>query len=97
MTARNVPNGSGVPDPTQVMTSAWGVDPFSHGSYSYLAVGSTPEDMDALGDPVGERVLFAGEATYKQRYGYADGALSSALREVNRLLGTNNATVTPNG
>lgn len=89
--------GSGVPDPTQVMTSAWGVDPFSHGSYSYLAVGSTPEDMDALGEPIGERVLFAGEATYKQRYGYADGALSSALREVNRLLGTNNASVTPNG
>jgi monoamine oxidase len=89
--------GGSVPDPTQMMTSAWGVDPFSHGSYSYIAVGSTPGDMDQLGEPVGERLLFAGEATYKQRYGYADGALSSALREVNRLLGTNDAAVTPNG
>lgn len=87
--------GSGVPEPTHVLCSSWGNDPFARGAYSYFAVGSAPEDMDTLAEPVGERLLFAGEATYKSRYGYADGALSSALREVRRILGTDDVGVDP--
>ncbi|TXH05794.1 MAG: FAD-dependent oxidoreductase [Nevskiaceae bacterium] len=87
--------GTGVPAPTAVLTSGWANDPFARGSYSYLAVGSTPDDMDALAEPASERLLFAGEATIKQRYGYADGALSSGLREVKRLLGTDQVSVKP--
>jgi polyamine oxidase len=87
--------GANVPEPTDLLISGWAKDEFSNGSYSYLAVGSTPDDMDALAEPASERLLFAGEATYKQRYGYADGALSSALREVRRLLKTGNVAVRP--
>ena len=65
------------------------------GSYSFLPVGATPEDMDELAAPVGERRLFAGEASYKARYGYADGALSSGLREAQRLIKSGTAAVTP--
>lgn len=87
--------GAEVPEPVELLRTRWLHDPHSRGSYSYLAVGSSPEDMDALAEPASDTLLFAGEATYKERYGYADGALSSALREVRRLLGRD-AGVTPN-
>jgi monoamine oxidase len=32
-------------------------------------------------------LLFAGEATTPDRYGYADGAMDSGIREAKRLLG----------
>jgi len=87
--------GSAVIEPTDFRISGWGKDEFANGSYSFLSVGSTPEDMDTLAEPIGGRVLFAGEATYAARYGYADGALSSGLREAARLLGTEAVTIKP--
>lgn len=87
--------GPATPDPTDYAVSRWAVDEFSMGSYSNLPVGSTPVDMDELGTPIGQRLLFAGEATYKERYGYADGALSSGLREAQRLISNSSAVVTP--
>lgn len=87
--------GSSVPDPTHVLTSRWAMDEFALGSYSYFAVGSEPEHMDELAEPASENLLFAGEATIKERYGYADGALTSGLREAHRLLGRNDVNVKP--
>jgi len=40
----------------------WWTDPFSRGSYSYLPVGSTPEDYSTMSEPIFDNhVLFAGE------------------------------------
>jgi monoamine oxidase len=50
--------------------------------------GSAPVDCLALAEPHVGRVLFAGEHTRPERLGYADGALSSGIREAKRLLGT---------
>jgi hypothetical protein len=50
-------------------------------------VGASPADFDTLAEPLGGRVLFAGEATNAARFGFADGALSSGIREAKRLLG----------
>lgn len=82
---RAVQSGS-IPDPTDVAITRWGADPFSRGSYSYIKIGSAPADQDALAEPVGGRVLFAGEATSVERFGYADGAMSTGIREAKRLL-----------
>lgn len=79
--------GGPIPDPTEIVITRWGQDPFSNGSYSFLPVGSSPSDQDTYGQPVGGRILFAGEATSVDRYGYADGALSTGIREAKRLLG----------
>jgi monoamine oxidase len=79
--------GGPIPDPTEIVITRWGRDPFSNGSYSFLPVGSSPSDQDTYGQPVGGRILFAGEATSVDRYGYADGALSTGIREAKRLLG----------
>ncbi len=79
--------------PTRIERTRWGQDPYSRGSYSYVAVGSTPADIETLAEPVGGRLFFAGEATYRHHWGGAHGAYASGLREAARL--TRDPTVLP--
>jgi len=58
----------------------WAADPYARGSYSFLGVGASNADRRALGDPVGGRVLFAGEATSAARAATVTGAYESGLR-----------------
>ncbi|KAG9455608.1 hypothetical protein H6P81_000116 [Aristolochia fimbriata] len=79
-----------------VLKSGWGRDPLFLGSYSYVAVGSSGDDLDSLAEPLprapieGEvpplQILFAGEATDRTHYSTTHGAYLSGLREANRLL-----------
>ena len=78
--------GSGAPTPTKIERTRWSRDPFSLGSYSYIAVGSTPHDIAAIAEPVGERLYFAGEATYRYHWAGAHGAYASGIREAARIL-----------
>lgn len=87
-------HGGPVPSPTDVAITRWSRDRFSRGSYSYIPVGSSPADQAALAEPVG-RILFAGEATSTARYGYADGALTTGVREAKRLLQRSGVELTP--
>ena len=76
-----------VPAPTDTKVSRWGTDEWSRGSYSFLKQGSSLDDFDALAAPAsGERVLFAGEATSRTRWGYLDGAIDSGQREARRII-----------
>jgi polyamine oxidase len=79
--------GSSCPVPISVAVSSWADDPYSAGAYSHIPPGATPADADLLGEPVGGRVLFAGEHTQSSRLVYADGAMASGIREAKRLLG----------
>ena len=79
--------GTPCPEPTAVAVTSWGTDPYSCGSYSHIPPGSSPADADLLGEPVGGRLLFAGEHTQSACLAYADGALTSGIREAKRLLG----------
>jgi monoamine oxidase len=79
--------GRPCPEPTAVAVTSWGTDPYSCGSYSHISPGSSPADADLLGEPAGGRLLFAGEHTQSARLAYADGALTSGIREAKRLLG----------
>jgi polyamine oxidase len=79
--------GSPCPVPRAVAVSSWADDPFSAGAYSHIPPGATPADADLLGEPVGGRVLFAGEHTQSSRLVYTDGAMASGIREARRLLG----------
>jgi monoamine oxidase len=78
--------GRPCPAPSAVVTTSWSNDPFCGGAYTHVPPGATPADADVLGEPVGGRLLFAGEHTQSARLGYADGAMSSGLREARRLL-----------
>jgi monoamine oxidase len=78
--------GAAVEEPAAVERTAWSSDPLARGSYSYIAVGATPADIDALAEPVSGRLFFAGEATYRHHWAGAHGAYASGLREAARLL-----------
>jgi monoamine oxidase len=77
--------GREVPVPVAWKTTDWQGSRFARGAYSTIPVGSSLADLEVLAAPVGGRVLFAGEATH-HRLGYADGAMSSGIREAKRLL-----------
>ncbi|KAL6585821.1 hypothetical protein OROMI_002465 [Orobanche minor] len=81
----------------KVLRTQWGTNPLFLGSYSYVAVGSSTDDMDTLAEPLPQinghddsspslQILFAGEATHRTHYSTTHGAYFSGLREANRLL-----------
>jgi len=74
------------PEPTGALVTRWAADPYARGSYSFLAVGSSPADLHALAEPVGERLLFAGEATHEEFFATVHGAYMSGVREAERIL-----------
>jgi CRP-like cAMP-binding protein len=71
----------------------WTLDPESLGSYTYIAVGATPDDIRALAEPVGPTLCFAGEATHDRQWATVHGAYLSGLREAARTSG--DATILP--
>ncbi len=85
--------GEPCPEPTAVAVTAWGADPYSAGAYTHVPPGCTNTDADLLGRPLAGRLLFAGEHTQSARLGYADGAMTSGIREAKRLLGTSTVSL----
>ncbi|XP_012590274.1 PREDICTED: peroxisomal N(1)-acetyl-spermine/spermidine oxidase, partial [Condylura cristata] len=93
--APQAPGNPQLPPPLAVRRSRWHSAPYTRGSYSYVAVGSSGEDIDLLAQPLpldGEeaqaqlQVLFAGEATHRTFYSTTHGALLSGWREADRLI-----------
>jgi polyamine oxidase len=79
--------GAPCPEPVEVAVTSWGTDPCTAGAYTHISPEASPADADLLGEPVGGRLLFAGEHTQSARLAYADGAMTSGIREAKRLLG----------
>jgi polyamine oxidase len=79
--------GRPCPAPAAVAVTSWASDPYAGGAYTHIPPGASPADADLLGEPVGGRLLFAGEHTQSARMAYADGAMTSGIREAKRLLG----------
>ena len=75
------------PAPAAVAVTSWANDPYTGGAYTHIPPGASPADADLLGEPIGGRLLFAGEHTQSARMAYADGAMTSGIREAKRLLG----------
>jgi hypothetical protein len=57
------------------------------GAYTYMKVGAKPDDARTLGEPVGDWLFFAGEATNPFQWGTTHGAYISGLREASRISG----------
>jgi polyamine oxidase len=79
--------GRSCPAPAAVAVTSWANDRYSGGAYTHIPPGADPADADVLGEPIGGRLLFAGEHTQSTRLAYADGAMTSGIREAKRLLG----------
>jgi polyamine oxidase len=78
-------HGGPAPSPIAHKVTHWSTDPYSLGSYSYIPVGASDTDFGLLAEPVGERLLFAGEATSFDHYQTVHGAMLTGLREAKRL------------
>uniref|UniRef100_A0A8C5WGC0 Amine oxidase domain-containing protein n=1 Tax=Leptobrachium leishanense TaxID=445787 RepID=A0A8C5WGC0_9ANUR len=81
-----------LPPPIRLIRTRWSSEPYTRGSYSHVAVGSSGKDVDNLAEPVPNygakpfQVLFAGEATHRTFYSTTHGALLSGRREAERLI-----------
>ncbi|GAA3446400.1 flavin monoamine oxidase family protein [Planomonospora venezuelensis] len=79
--------GARLPAPAAWAVTGWRNDPFARGAYTHLTPGAGVAAIEELAVPLAGRVLFAGEATCPVRFGHADGAFVSGIREAKRLLG----------
>lgn len=77
--------GAGLPEAAAVLRSAWSADPLARGSYSYLGVGATLADRDALAAREGA-LFFAGEACAKEHAATVYGAWLSGERAARACL-----------
>lgn len=78
--------GDDIPDPIDYQITRWQADPFARGSYSFNAVGSTPEMRDRLAAALNDQLFFAGEATERSYFATAHGAYLSGLRAAQEIL-----------
>lgn len=78
--------GDGIPNPTDYQITRWDQDPFSYGSYSFFATGSTPAMVKTLTTAVANRVFFAGEHTHPDYPQTTHGAYLSGERAANQIL-----------
>jgi hypothetical protein len=79
--------GDDIPAPRAQHRTSWSVDPYARGSYTFVALGATPGDIAALGEPVGDTLFFAGEATNPTHWATVAGAYLTGLREAARMSG----------
>lgn len=79
--------GAQIPNPVGAQITRWASDPFALGSYSFNAIGSTPQMRVALSQPIDQKLFFAGEATSKDHFSTAHGAWLSGQRAAQQVGG----------
>lgn len=77
-----------VPPPRDARITRWRSDPWAHGSYSYVPAGSSFAEHAALGEPVGDKLFFAGEATNDDYPATVHGAYLSGVRAARQIAAT---------
>ncbi|XP_030850350.1 lysine-specific histone demethylase 1A [Strongylocentrotus purpuratus] len=97
---RGIFGNNAVQQPKDAVVTRWRADPWSRGSYSYVAAGSSGNDYDLMATPVTPtpivpgappqannlpRLFFAGEHTIRNYPATVHGALLSGLREAGRI------------
>jgi monoamine oxidase len=78
--------GHNIPGPTDYQLTRWDQDPFTHGSYSFYAAGSTRAMIDSLATSVSNRVFFAGEHTNRDYPQTTHGAYLTGERAANQII-----------
>lgn len=78
--------GHAIPNPVDYQLTRWNQDPFSYGSYSFFAKGSTPAMVKSLNNGVSDRLFFAGEHTHPNYPQTTHGAYLSGERAANQIM-----------
>jgi monoamine oxidase len=93
--------GNSVPDPVGYLYPRWLSDPWAMGSYTYPAVGNRDSDRTTYGEPVGNRLYFAGEGTRLLDNATVHGALNAGEAVACRIfldhVGTETQVIAPWG
>jgi monoamine oxidase len=79
MAALRVMFGDDIPEPDGMLVTRWGKDPFAFGAYSHIPPFASGDDYDALAEPVGDALFFAGEATSREYPSTVHGAYLSGV------------------
>jgi monoamine oxidase len=79
--------------PTGYLRTNWSRDPFSLGSYSYIARSASRADIRALARPVGTRLFFAGEATHPDYNSTVHAAFETGLDVADAVVDTGAETI----
>jgi len=75
------------PKPVGCTASRWTSDPWSRGSYSYVALGASAADYQTLAAPLAAgRVAFAGEHTCREHPDTVGGAMLTGVRAANAVV-----------
>ncbi|PTM51889.1 flavin monoamine oxidase family protein [Phreatobacter oligotrophus] len=69
----------------EIHVTSWSTDPFIRGAWSVAGPGATPQRL-RLAEPVGQRLLIAGEATDEGLWGTVGGAFASGERAAEQAL-----------
>ena len=77
--------GDGIPEPDGALITRWGKDPFSFGAYSHIPPFASGDDLEALAEPVGDVLFFAGEATSREYPSTVHGAYLSGVRAAGEM------------
>lgn len=77
---------SDIPDPINTWVTRFQTNPHCYGSFSFLPTGTSGEDYAYMAKSVGNRLLFAGEATCRTHPATVAGAYLSGLREATRII-----------
>lgn len=78
--------GQDIPEPVRYQISRWHSDPYSCGSYSFMAVGATENAREVFAQPVDGRLFFAGEATSATSPATVRGAYESGIRAAQEII-----------
>lgn len=75
-----------------ILITRWDSDSFTHGSYSYIPPNASLDDLEILSKPIGNSLLFAGEATSRDYNATVHGAYLSGLRAASQAILLNEYT-----
>jgi monoamine oxidase len=78
--------GGDVEAPLAMQVTRWAQDPFCRGAYTHVPPGATYDDYEALAEPIGNRLFFAGEATNGRYPSTLHGAYESGERAAQEVL-----------
>lgn len=84
-----------LPDPVAAHATDWTSDPDALGSYSFIPVGGSPDDMALLATPAAERLHLAGEHTEQHYFGTVHGAFVSGRRAAAAVAGVTDVARAP--
>lgn len=78
---------------TGFLRTNWSQDPFSFGSYSYIAKGARKRDHRRLAKPISKTIFFAGEACHPKYNSTVHAAYETGIIAADKVLETEKTTV----